>query len=223
MKLEPARWRVLSDLLDHALDLDEPARSALLARLYDAGFADGQPYLALEYVDGVPITRYADEHALDVAARLALFSQVLRAVAHAHANLVLHRDLKPSNILVTNAGEVKLLDFGIAKLLTDGETRETELTRLAGGALTLDYASPEQIAGTPLTTAADVYALGVVLYELLTGARPYRLKRGSRGELEDAIVSRDEVPLRQAPLTDAIARARSTTLPRLRAAFGSDL
>jgi serine/threonine protein kinase len=187
---------------------------ANIARLYDAGFADGQPYLALEYVDGVPVTRYADAHALDLRARLALFDQVLGAVAHAHANLILHRDIKPSNILVTPGGDVKLLDFGIAKLLTDGEARETELTRLAGAALTLDYASPEQIAGATLTTAADVYALGVVLYELLTGARPYRLKRGSRAELEEAILARDEVPPRQAPLTESIARARGTTLPR---------
>src|SRR6185312_3774941 len=125
-----------------------------IARLYDAGFADdGQPFLALEYVEGDRIDRYVDAQRLDVEGRLRLFAQVLEAVGHAHANLVLHRDLKPSNILVTPDGSVKLLDFGIAKLMDDGEARETELTRLAGTALTLDYASPEQIAGRPLTTA----------------------------------------------------------------------
>jgi len=213
----------LAERLARERDVLASLAHANIARLYDAGFADGQPYLALEYVDGVPITRYADAHGLDLRARLALFDQVLRAVAHAHANLVLHRDLKPSNILVTPAGEVKLLDFGIAKLLTDGQAQETELTRVAGAALTLDYASPEHITGASLTTAADVYSLGVVLYELCTGARPYRLRRASRGELEEAILSRDEVPPRQAPLTDAIARARGTTVPRLRKALGGDL
>jgi eukaryotic-like serine/threonine-protein kinase len=160
-----------------------------IARLYDAGItADGQPYLALEYVEGERIDAYCQRKQLDVPARLRLFLQVARAVAHAHANLVVHRDLKPTNILVTGAGEVKLLDFGIAKLLEDGRAQETELTQLAGRALTPDYAAPEQILGEPIGTAADVYALAVVLFELLTGGRPYQLKRGSRAALEEAIV-----------------------------------
>ena len=108
--------------------------------------------------------------------RLELFRQVLVAVQHAHAHLVIHRDIKPSNILVTEDGQVHLLDFGIAKLLTDGEAKETELTQLGGRAMTPDYAAPEQIAGGTVTTAADVYSLGVLLYGLLTGERPYRLK-----------------------------------------------
>ena len=195
-----------------------------IARLYDAGFADdGQPFLALEYVEGDRIDRYVQAQRLDVEGRLRLFAQVLEAVSHAHANLVLHRDLKPSNILVTRAGSVKLLDFGIAKLMDDGETRETELTRLAGTALTLDYASPEQIAGRPLSTATDVYSLGVVLYELLTGERPYKLKRGTRGELEEAIAHVDVVSPSQARIQPETAASMRTTVARLRARLSGDL
>jgi serine/threonine-protein kinase len=161
-----------------------------IARLYDAGLtAEGQPYLALEHVEGERIDAYCARKGLDVAARLRLFVQVARAVAHAHAQLVVHRDLKPANILVTEAGEVKLLDFGIAKLLEDGRAQETELTQLAGRALTPDYAAPEQILGQPIGTAADAYSLGVVLYELLTGTKPYKLRRDSRAALEEAIAS----------------------------------
>jgi eukaryotic-like serine/threonine-protein kinase len=147
-----------------------------IARLLDAGVAGGgaQPYLVLEYVDGVPIDRYCDDHALDIAARVRLFLDVLSAVAHAHNRLILHRDLKPSNILVTAAGEVKLLDFGIAKLLDDADAPAppTELTQAAGRAFTLNYAAPEQLQGGDVTTATDVYALGVLLYLLLGGAHP---------------------------------------------------
>lgn len=161
-----------------------------IARLYDAGIStDGLPYLAMEYVDGQPITQFCDARKLDIAARLRLFAQVLGAVQFAHANLVLHRDLKPSNILVTHEGDVRLLDFGIAKLLADDIAQETQITQLAGRALTPDYASPEQIKGEPLTIASDVYSLGVVLYELVTGRRPYKLKRGTRAELEEAVLS----------------------------------
>ena len=159
-----------------------------IARLYDAGVdLGGQPYLALEYVDGQALDAWCAAHAAPLRERLALFLQVARAVAYAHANLVLHRDLKPSNILVTAQGQVRLLDFGIAKLLDSDATQATELTQIAGAALTLDYASPEQIAGRPLTVASDVYTLGVVLCELLCGQRPYRLERKTRGALEDAI------------------------------------
>jgi serine/threonine protein kinase len=117
--------------------------------------------------------------------------QVVAAVAHAHARLVVHRDLKPSNILVTEDGQVKLLDFGIAKLLDQGLAEETALTQQAGRAFTPEYAAPEQFQGLPLTTAADVYALGVVLFELLTDQRPYTLKRESRAALEEAILAAD--------------------------------
>jgi len=160
-----------------------------IAHLYDAGIAaDGQPYLALEYVEGECIDAYCNRRQLGVADRLRLFIQVVRAVAHAHANLVVHRDLKPGNMMVTDSGDVRLLDFGIAKLLEHGETRETQFTRMTGRVLTPDYAAPEQIMGKAVATAADIYALGVVLFELLTGVRPYRLKRDSQAALEEAIV-----------------------------------
>lgn len=179
-----------------------------IARLYDAGVsADGQPFLALEFVEGERFDVHCQRRQLDVPARLRLFLQVARAVAHAHANLVVHRDLKPGNILVTAAGEVRLLDFGIAKLLEDGSAMETELTQLGGRAMTPDYASPEQIQGRPVSTASDVYSLGVVLFELLTGARPYKLKRGTRAALEAAIESA-EVQRPSTAATDAKTRKR---------------
>jgi WD40 repeat protein/serine/threonine protein kinase len=195
-----------------------------IARLFDAGFTDeGQPYLALQYVAGRPITAYCDDRQLTLQERLRLFLQVLSAVQYAHAHLIVHRDLKPSNILVTGDGEVQLLDFGIAKLLTAGDTRETELTQLGGRALTPDYAAPEQIAGQPITTGADVYALGVIFHELLTGARPYRLKRDSRGALEEAILQADPVAPSRTALTEAAARARHTTPGKLKKALSGDL
>jgi serine/threonine protein kinase len=161
-----------------------------IARLYDAGVdAHGRPFLAMEYVEGEAIDAYCRAHTLPVRDRIALLLQVLAAVAHAHARMVVHRDLKPGNILVTKDGQVKLLDFGIAKLLEGDRTQRTALTEVSGRALTPDYASPEQIKGEPLGTGSDVYSLGVVSYELLADARPYRLKRGSAAELEEAIAT----------------------------------
>jgi serine/threonine-protein kinase len=145
-----------------------------IARLLDAGVSGGgQPYLVLEHVDGLPIDEYVRARGLGVADRVRLFLDVLEAVGHAHSHLVVHRDLKPSNILVTGAGAVKLLDFGIAKLL-DGESGgdRSLLTLESGSALTPKYAAPEQLRGGPLTTATDVYALGVLLYVLLSGRHP---------------------------------------------------
>jgi serine/threonine protein kinase/tetratricopeptide (TPR) repeat protein len=163
-----------------------------VAHLYDAGLAsDGQPYLAIEYVEGRPIDTYCDKQSLDVQARLRLFAQVTDAVAYAHGKLIVHRDLKPANILVSADGHVRLLDFGIAKLLEDGETHDTQVTELGGRVLTPDYASPEQLRGEPLTIASDVYSLGVVLYALLCGQSPYKTSRNSRGALEAAILQTD--------------------------------
>lgn len=160
-----------------------------IARLYDAGVTPGgQPYLALEFVEGRPIDEHCKLQQLGLRARLGLFLQVAKAIAYAHSKLIVHRDLKPSNILVSDDHQVRLLDFGVAKLLEQGQARESQLTELSGRALTPDYASPEHIAGAPITIGSDVYSLGVVLYELLTDARPYRLKRDSRGALEDAIL-----------------------------------
>ena len=146
-----------------------------IARLLDAGVtAAAQPYLVLEYVDGEPIDRYCDARGLDTDARVRLFLDVLAAVADAHRNLVLHRDLKPSNILVTADARVKLLDFGISKLQEDSQTPgvATDATRNGERAITPEYAAPEQIEGTTVSTATDIYALGVLMYVLLAGRHP---------------------------------------------------
>ncbi|WP_377155418.1 serine/threonine-protein kinase [Roseateles sp. UC29_93] len=182
----------LAERMDREREILETLEHEHIARLYDAGIdAQGRPFLAMEHVDGVPIDAYCRDRALSVRERVALLLQVMAAVGHAHARLVVHRDLKPSNILVTPDGKVKLLDFGIAKLLEGDSTQRTALTEFSGRALTLDYASPEQIRGDPLGTASDVYSLGVVAYEVLAGVRPYRLKRGSAAELEEVIASAD--------------------------------
>ncbi|HSN01793.1 MAG TPA: serine/threonine-protein kinase [Rudaea sp.] len=140
-----------------------------IARLIDGGVtAAGVPYLVMEFVDGAPITRYADAQDLDVRARVRLFADVCRAVAEAHRNLIVHRDIKPSNILVAADGTVKLLDFGIAKLIEEGDTDATGTV----GVFTPDYAAPEQLRGGAITTATDVYGLGVLLHELLLGLKP---------------------------------------------------
>ncbi len=147
-----------------------------IARLYDAGLtATGTPYLALEYVEGEPIDVFCRTRAIDIPGRIDLLQQVARAVAYAHAHLVVHRDLKPSNIMVDPDGNVRLLDFGIAKILDPTATAKSAITQFVGAALTPEYASPEQVRGGHVSTASDVYSLGVVAYELLSGARPYKL------------------------------------------------
>jgi len=180
-----------------------------IARLIDAGVsADGQQYLALEHVDGQPLTRYCDQAELGVQGRLALFQQVLQAVQHAHDASVLHRDLKPSNILVTADGQVRLLDFGIAKVLVDGQARETELTEQWGRMLTPDYASPEQRAGGMVDARTDVYALGVLLYELLSGVRPAAAVRVAGSRATRAGADADPLPPSECCRADsAVARA----------------
>jgi serine/threonine protein kinase/tetratricopeptide (TPR) repeat protein len=160
-----------------------------IARLYDAGVDDlGRPFMAMEYVEGVTIDRYCLEHSPTVEQILQLILQVAHAVAHAHARLVVHRDLKPSNILVTVDGSVRLLDFGVAKLL---ENQPGEQTQFAVRAFTPEYAAPEQIKGEPISTATDVYSLGVVSYQLLAGALPYSPKHTGGGQLERAITEID--------------------------------
>ncbi len=182
----------IAERLQRERDIVAALEHPAIARLYDAGISsDGLPYLALEYVEGGHIDQFCRTRDLDIRARVALVLQVAHTVAYAHGKLVVHRDLKPSNVLVSADGQTHLLDFGIAKLLEDGRAIETELTQMGGRALTPEYASPEQIMGQPITTASDVYSLGVILYELLTDTRPYMLKRESRGALEDAIVEHD--------------------------------
>ncbi|HET7780125.1 MAG TPA: serine/threonine-protein kinase, partial [Rudaea sp.] len=147
-----------------------------IARLIDAGLTEADvPYLVMEFVDGVAFDRYCEQRALALDARLKLFLRVCDAVAYAHRNLIVHRDLKPSNILVTSEGVLKLLDFGIAKFLDESaDATRTELRRMTPG-----YAAPEQSGDGPITTATDVYALGVILHELLTGSRPARRSDGT--------------------------------------------
>ncbi len=144
-----------------------------IARLYDGGItSDGQLYIVMEYVEGVPITDYCEQHHLDISDRLQFVQQIAASLQHAHSNLIVHRDIKPSNILTTKDGTIKLLDFGIAKLL-DTHERSVDLTHTGDHMLTPGFAAPEQIVGQPITVATDVYQLGVVLYELLAGQRPF--------------------------------------------------
>ena len=149
-----------------------------IARMIDGGTTeDGRPYFVLDYIEGTTITSYCDHHKLNTLERLKLFRQVCAAIQFAHQNLIVHRDLKPSNILVTKDGTPKLLDFGIAKLLS--EPSSVEATATIGRVLTPEYASPEELRGLPVTTSTDVFSLGVVLYELLSGRRPFHFENRS--------------------------------------------
>jgi eukaryotic-like serine/threonine-protein kinase len=174
-----------------------------IARLLDGGAAgDGRPYLVMEFVDGVRLDDYATAQQLDTRARVALFREVCAAVQHAHQNLIVHRDLKPANILVTTEGAPKLLDFGVAKLLEDPLAGVGEATATAFPAMTPAYASPELVRGEPITTASDVYSLGAVLYELLTGVRAHRIT--SAASLHAAIC--EEVPVAPSAAIRALPR-----------------
>jgi serine/threonine protein kinase/tetratricopeptide (TPR) repeat protein len=195
-----------------------------IARLYDAGVGrEGLPFIAMEYVQGAPLTEWCDAHRLGIPKRLGLFLQVLEAAQYAHEKHIIHRDLKPSNILVTESGQVRLLDFGVARLLEGEETDQPVLTSVYGRALTPDYASPELLSGATVDARSDIYSLGVLLYELLTSVRPYRLKSAaSIGALDQAIATL-EVKRPSVQLEQASAASRASTGERLARQVRGDL
>ncbi len=200
-----------------------------IARLLDGGRdLEGRPFLVMEYVEGEPLDRACDQQRLSVEQRIALFMQVALAVSHAHRNLIAHRDIKPSNIIVGIDGQPKLLDFGIAKALSDDAISGAALTRTALRAFTPDYATPEQVLGRPASTATDIYQLGLLLYELLTGQRAQRVTNTAQNALED-VVCRTH-PIRPSERIgdrgdDArdVSAARQTTPAALRRALQGDL
>jgi len=203
-----------------------------IARLYDGGVTPaGVPFLVMEYVQGETIDSYCDGHQLRLDQRLTLFLQVADAVQYAHRNLIVHRDLKPGNILVTPDGTPKLLDFGIAKLLNDeGAPHLAPLTRTGFRVMTPEYASPEQIRGDAITTTSDVYQLGVLLYELLTGRRPYRIDSRIRREIEQVVLNATPtrpstalVKVADAETSTAITQARRLRPDQLRRRLAGDL
>ena len=245
--------RVALKLVKRGMDSEEVLRCFLaerrilarlqhpnIARLVGGGMTEsGQPWFAMEYVHGIPITAYCDQRRSSVADRLRLLEDVCRAVRYAHQNLIIHRDLKPSNVLVTDDGDVKLLDFGIAKLLREDAAEPTDLTQRGLRVMTPAYAAPEQVRGEPVTTATDVYALGVMMYELLTGRCAQRLERHSPLEVERMVCRVDpEIPSSAVMRTQEMSRqdgrktvitpeevssARATDPPGLRRQLRGDL
>ena len=212
LKLPHLSWGAgLAERMARERDIAARLEHPNIARLYDAGVDQrGRPFLAFEYIDGVAIDQWCTGQALPVRARLKLFLQVAQAVAHAHARLVVHRDLKPSNVMVTPDGQVHLLDFGIAKLLAEGRPEGDETagpTQRLGRAMTPHYASPEQLKGQAVTVASDVYSLGVLLYELLTGRRPHEPKRSSLAALEEAVLHGEAPPASRRVRERAVQRA----------------
>ena len=209
------RW-MLSEELSRRFEAERQILASLdhpnIARLLDGGVTDdGQPYFTMEYVEGQPITTYCDERGLSIDARLRLFCTVCRAVQHAQQNLIIHRDLKPSNILVSSNGAVKLLDFGIAKVIDSAAGAEPR-ARTGVRLLTPGYGAPEQIRGQPVSTATDVFALGVVLYELLTGESPHA--GSSVTEIEAAVL--ETVPAKPSAADFALGPARPYSSRALR-------
>lgn len=198
-----------------------------IARLMDAGIHDGVVYLVLEYVEGRPIDSACDEEQLNIDARLEIFMQLCAAVSHAHSSLVVHRDIKPGNVLLMAGGVPKLLDFGIASFFeSENGEAQSEITRLTGRVFTPEYAAPEQVLGQEITTATDVYSLGVLLYVLLCGRLPYVPEDGGRTPWEHAVLHLE--PQRLARILDpeeqaSLAKSRSTPYARLRRELGGDL
>ena len=194
-----------------------------IGRLLDGGSTDtGVPFLVMEFIDGEPIDDYCETHVLSVEQRLQLMRKVCDAVDYAHRHLIIHRDLKPSNILVDGNGEPKLLDFGIAKLLDPGDYDIAE-TRVGTRAMTPEYASPEQVRGESISTATDVYALGVLLFRLMTGQSPYGQKATSPHDYEQAIVG--EAPRKPSTAVTAVGESGISSVPpeRLRRLLLGDL
>ena len=227
LKLPRMVWaRDLATRMARERDILSSLEHPNIARLYDAGVDQlGRPFLALEYVEGHRIDQYCDAERLSIRERIRLFLQVLDAVQYAHTNLVLHRDLKPGNVLVNQRGEVRLLDFGIAKLLGDetGAQHPDPQSRSMSRAMTPRYASPEQVRQQRLALPSDVYSLGVMLYELLVGASPLIAGNGSRAELEIAIMEGQLRTPSRAKADESVAERRQTTAKRMSRAMRGEL
>lgn len=223
-----AQQQRLAQRFERERDILAALEHPQIARLYDAGVdlgpdGTGQPWLAMELVEGQPLTIWCDQARLTLVQRVRLFRQVLQAVQYAHSRLVVHRDLKPSNILVTEQGQVRLLDFGIATLLDDGSAPAQQVTEWQQAPFTPDYASPEQLLHAPIGTASDIYSLGVLLFELLCGQRPYRLRRDTLGALEEAILETEPARASRSITQDSVGLQRASSLASLRRQLRGDL